>query len=47
VLVNEERENNDKEKTKRNNSGLKNRSQRIRLKNHTIAIVNTMTLTLV
>ena len=46
VLVKQERENTDKQKTKKNNSGLKHRSQRIGLKNQTMAIVKTMTLTL-
>jgi hypothetical protein len=43
VLIEQERENTDKQKTKKNNSGLKRRSQRIILKNRTIAIVKTMT----
>jgi len=47
MLVKQERENTDKQKTKKNNSGLEHRLQRIRFKNHIIAIVKTMTLSLV
>ena len=47
MLGKQEKENTDKQKTKKNNSGLKHRSQRIISNNHTKAIEKTMTLTLV